>query len=341
MIRKFLAIFGALGVAACGQEVFEAPGIAQPPPASMVVRAESVVAVVPVDGSVEARQRATLSTRMTAQVNAVLVDLGSRVRRGQLLIRLGTDDIAAKRQTAKAAVAVARAARDEAARHAIRMDTLYAQDAVARVQRDAAHLSLTRAASQLVMAEAALQEVETASRYAAIRAPFDGAVVTRHVDEGDLAVPGMPLLVIESDGLRDAVLAVPADIASGLYAGTTMRVTTLNGLTTNAVVRVVAAGADAQSRTVEIRATVPADWPTGIHVTGLVPAGVREGVVIPESAVVRRGQLAGVRVLTPAGEVLRWVRLGRRAAAVGTEETLGEPLVEVLSGLEPGERIAL
>ncbi len=103
--------------------------------------------------------------------------MGSRVRAGQILIRLGTEDIEANRSKAEAGVSVATAAREEAAKHADRMDALLAQDVVPQVQRDQAHLQLTQAESQLAMATASLREVETAGSYASIRAPFDGEVV--------------------------------------------------------------------------------------------------------------------------------------------------------------------
>ena len=78
------------------------------------------------------------------------------------------------------------------------------------------------------------------------------------------------------------------------------------------------------------RVAVPADWPTGVSVTALVLAGTHTAIAIPAAAVVRRGQLTGVGVISADGTTLRWVRLGR---AVGDQ-------VEVLSGLAPGERIA-
>jgi RND family efflux transporter MFP subunit len=208
------------------------------------------------------------------------------------------------------------------------MDTLLAQDAVAPAQRDQAHLGLAQADASLAMAEAALADVETAAGYARIVAPFDGAVVMRSVDPGDLAAPGQPLLVVESTGARDAVLAVPADLAAGIHPGDSLWIAG-GGERVAVTVRAVAGGADAATRTVEVRATVPADWPTGVTVTGLIPAGRRAGVSIPATAVVRRGQLTGVRVVSGDQTVLRWVRLGR---------TLGDR-VEVLSGLQPGERI--
>lgn len=329
-----------LGAVACGRESAEPVRSPQPPINTITIQAESLVAGVPVQGSVEARHRASLSTRMMARVTAIPVEVGDRVRSGQSLIRLGTEDIAANRVKAEAAVRAATAARDEAARHAARMDTLLAEDAVPRVQRDAAHLNLTQAESQLSMAEAGLREVETANRYASIRAPFDGAVVSRNINVGDLAAPGMPLLVIEATGPREAVFSVPADLAGEIEVGTSITVSAREGLAADAVVRAVASGADPMTRTVEVRATLPEDWPTGVAVTALVPAGTRLGIAIPERLVVRRGQLTGVRVLTPAGELLRWVRLGRRVEPVMSADQTIETRVEVLSGLEPGERIA-
>lgn len=301
--------------------------------ASFAVEADSLPILVPVDGTVEARQRAVLSTRLMARVTEVAVDVGDRVRAGQTLVRLGTDDIAANRTRAMAAVRSAEAARDEAARHLARMDTLLADDVVPRVQRDQASLGLTRAESQLAMARAALADVETAGRYARVRAPFAGVVVRRDVHAGDLAAPGRPLVTLEGSGAREVVFSVSTEVAAGLKPGTAVTVAYRGGQT-EAPVRAVAGGADRATRTVEVRATLPDDWPTGIAVRVLVPAGRRLGIAIPASAVVHRGQLTGVRVATPDGVVLRWIRLGRTLP----DDDAGNR-VEVLSGLEAGERI--
>jgi RND family efflux transporter MFP subunit len=268
-----------------------------------------------------------------ARISELRVDVGTRIAPGQTLIRLGTGDIAASRAKAEAAVTAAIAARDEAARQAARMDTLYAQDVVAAVQKDGAHLALTQAESQVALAEATRTEVETAASYATIRAPFHGAVVARYADAGDVAAPGIPLLVIEDSGPRDAVLAVPADLALTLEPGAPVRISASDGRSTTAAIRAVAPGADPMTRTVEVRASLPADWPTGISVTALIPSGSADGIAIPADAVVRRGQLTGVRVLTADGVAVRWIRLGR---AVGAGDR-----IQVLSGLEPGDRVVL
>ena len=329
----------AIVAAACGHDSHEAGEAHQPTENAMVVQAESLVSYVPVSGNVEARNRSSLSTRMMARVTAIPVEVGDRVRAGQVLIRLGTEDISANRAKANAAVTLARAARDEAERHATRMDTLLSLDAVPRVARDAAHLGLTQAESQLAIAEATLEEVENANRYATIRAPFDGSITARNINVGDLAAPGMPLIVVDADGPRDVVFAVPEHTSNLIATGSTLTVSRPDGEAVAAEVFAVSAGADPYSRTVQVRASVPSTWPTGVAVTALAPTGTRLGIAIPESAVVRRGHLTGVKVVTASGEALRWVRLGRTLTTDPVSQNDTDTRVEVLSGLESGERI--
>jgi RND family efflux transporter MFP subunit len=294
---------------------------------------EEIATTVPVEGTVVARNRAEITTRMMARVSELTADIGSRVRKGEVILRLGTEDIAANRAKAEAAVMVSQAARDEASRHADRMETLLEQDVVPQVQRDQAQLMLTQAEAQLAMAQATLQEVETAGSYATIRAPYNGEIVGRFIDEGDVAAPGMPLLAVEEAGPREGKLAVPVGAAAALTVEDLITVTALGGLTAQAPVRTVSSGADPYSKTVEVRVTLPADWPTGVSVTALIPAGVTRTITIPNEAVVRRGQLTGVRVVTPQGVALRWIRLGRSVA--------DGDRVEVLSGLTAGDEIVL
>jgi RND family efflux transporter MFP subunit len=323
----------ALGITACGRGD-AAPAIgASAPPATLAVSADTLTTLVPVAGSVVARRRAELATRLTARVTRVPVEVGTAVRAGQLLVELGTEDVAAARTRAAAAHGAAQAARDEAARQADRMDTLLAHDAVAQVQRDGAHLALAQAEAQLATADAALRDAAIAESYAALTAPFDGVVASRAVDPGDLAVPGAPLVVVEDRGPRDGLFAVPADLAARLRPRDRLQVSGTDGQPVAAPIRVVARSADPATRTVEVREIVPADWATGVALTGLVPAGVHTGIAVPASAVVRRGQLTGVRVLSGDQVVVRWVRLGRPVA--GPKEAAR---VEVLSGLEPGDR---
>ncbi len=335
MNRRLLTLAAlALAAAACGRGDAAPAPVAATLPTTLAIRIDTLTSVVPVAGSVVARRRAELATRLTARVTRVPVDVGTAVRAGQLLVELGTEDVAAARARAAAARAAAQLGRDEAARQAERMDTLLAHDAVAQVQRDGAHLALAQADAQLAAADAALRDAATAESYAALTAPFDGVVTSRAVDPGDLAAPGTPLVVVEDRGPRDGLFAVPADLATRLRPADALQVLDLDGRPVTAPIRVMARSADPVTRTVEVRVSVPATWPTGVALTGLVPAGTHIGIAVPASAVVRRGQLTGVRVVSGDQVVVRWVRLGR--AVAGSTDTAR---VEVLSGLAPGDRL--
>lgn len=344
MIKTLSFALVAVGSSACNVDSPQRQDQPRPALNTWTVTAESLPVIMPLDGTVRAVRRSTIATRVMARVSAINIEVGSRVDAGATLIELGIADVAAKRAKAEAALAAARAARVEAAREAARADTLYAQDAIPRVQRDRARLRLTQAESNVSIALATLEEVETAQQYAAIKAPFAGSIVSRYVDAGDMAVPGVPLLVIDADGPREAVIAVPADIARHIARRTLVNVYSADGLKIAGAVRAVASGADPASRTVEVRISLPDSWPTGIAVTALVPAGTEPAVAIPVSAVIRRGQLTGVRVMTDAGAVLRWVRLGRTVSPADPVNSVNgdpEPRVVVLTGLRPGERIVL
>jgi RND family efflux transporter MFP subunit len=324
-------------VAACGGGDAARPATGAARPQTLTLRAETFTTSVPIDGTVAARRRAEIATRLMAHVTSVTVDVGTSVRAGQVLVRLGVDDVAASRSRATAARDAARAARDEAARQAARMDTLLSQDAVARVQRDQAQLGLVQAEAQLAMAETAMREVTTAAGYATLTAPFAGVVASRSADPGDLATPGVPLVVVEDNGPRDAVFAVPAELVGGLRSGSAIPVVDQDGRTATMPVRVIARAADPVTRTVDVRVAVPPSWRTGLAVTALIPAGRHAGIAVPAGAIVQRGQLTGVRVLMGDAVVLRWVRLGRPVAQAGGE--LDSSRIEVLSGLEAGDAI--
>ena len=121
------------------------------------------------------------------------------------------------------------------------------------MQRDQAVLALSQAQAQLAMAEAAVHEGEKAEEYATIRAPFAGTVVARYVDAGDLASPGVPLLLFQSEGQPDVVLAVPADVAANLRAGDTLTVTAPDDRRAPAPVPAIPSGADSRAGTVGVR----------------------------------------------------------------------------------------
>lgn len=269
-----------------------------------------------VPARVAALETANLATRSSGTVESVLVDVGSSVRQGQVLVRLEASGVESAVTRAEAQAVVARRTFD-------RLSNLERDGAATKQELDQADASLRTA-------EAMLEEAIAAREYVSLRAPFDGTVSARFADPGDLAVPGRPVLVISSSKGVKVEADLPAAMADAVSEGD--RVTVVvpeNRGRWAATVRRVVPVIDLASHRFRVEATFDSsvDVPLAGSFVRLEIAGRGErSVWIPLDALVRRGQLTGVYVVTDGVLRLRWIRTGRRTAAA----------VEVLAGLAEG-----
>lgn len=290
------------------------------------------------DGVVEAVRQTAIAAQVPGAVVALNARAGDRVRAGQVLLRL---DARAAQQTAAAGAAqvrAARAAQEAATRDFERQQQLFGTNYISRAALDRAEAQYkatqAEAAAQLASAGAA----RTQSDFHVVRAPYDGIVADVAVVLGDMAMPGRPLLTVyDPRALRlkaalpqTVALRLPADLqAEAEIPGTGQRLAPTRSQLLPTV--------DPATHTQELRLDLPA------AATGLAPgmfarawlplagAGERR-VYVPQEAVLRRSGLDGVYVVGKDGRpLLRHVRLGRAD---------GER-IEVLSGLDEGERVAL
>ncbi len=274
---------------------------------------------------------ATLSTKLMGQVVEVSVREGDRVAQGTPLIWIDASDLAARRAQVEASIREAAAVVAQAETQAGRMRALYDQDAAPKVQLDAAETGLERARARLATARAAAAEVDATARYAVIRAPFPGLVTSRMVDPGDFAAPGAPMIsVLDSRRLRITATAAP-DAVSGIRRGDTVQAR-IEGRTAVAVVEGVVPSAAGNLYTVNAIVQNDGDqFLSGSAATLELPQGTRAAILVPDAALVRQGDLNGVRVRTAEGSTLRWIRVsGAR-----------DGMVEVLAGLQAGDVIVV
>jgi RND family efflux transporter MFP subunit len=261
--------------------------------------------------SVVAERTAEVATRTSGTVRRVAVEVGARVREGDLLLSLDDEDVTARVRAAEAARTLAELTFE-------RMRNLARDGAASRQELDRATAALEAARSAEAGARAQLA-------YTAVRAPFDGVVSARGVDAGDLAVPGMPLFTLVSHGRVKVVADLPARLAGRVTPGAEVRVTTTGlGETLGRVARVVPALGGA-SHTFRVEVIVPNDDASmvpGAFARLALDVGAPASMWLPADAIVRRGQLEGVYSVEDGVVRLRWLRLGR---------TRGES-VEVLSG---------
>ncbi len=188
--------------------------------------------------------------------------------------------------------------------------------------------------ARITQAEAGLRQAKLNLGYTSVTAPYNGIVVRKMVEAGQLAAPGAPLYVIEKD---DYELHVSVDTTKSrkLSPGQELPVSfdSLEGTLTGKIREIVPV-ADPVSRTVKVKITLP-DTPglySGIFGRASFQMDDSPSVSVPVSALVRRGQLTGVFVVD-LERVARYrlIRTGRTSGA----------RVEILSGLNPGESVVV
>lgn len=283
------------------------------------VARETLPAVIEMPATVRPAERAVISAKLTGTVAALPWGLGQEVQAGDLLVTLSVPETEARVRQAQAQLA-------EAERAAARERTLVAKGVNPPD-------TLRDAEDRLRFAQAGLAEAEAMLAHAGIRAPFAGVVTEKHVLPGDLATPGLPLLVLESTSRLRAEGTVPEQAAAALRIGDELPVVVHDGAAPVAGrIEELSAAADAVSRSVLVKVALPAgSVRSGQFARLQVTAGRTETLLVPAAALTRFGQMERVFVVENGRAVLRLVKTGRAT---------GERL-EILSGLNAGEQVAL
>jgi RND family efflux transporter MFP subunit len=335
MSRRFNAL--AAATFALATALATAPVHAADALATWTVASSNLQGLSSHDGTVEAVRQTVVAAQVAGAVVALPVKAGDRVNAGQLLARL--DARAAEQQAGAAAAQVeaARAAQQVATLEVQRQRQLFASRFISQAALDQAEAQFKTATAQANAQLAAAQAARTESGYFAVKAPYDGIVTELNVMPGDMAMPGRPLLTLfDPSSLRVAV-AVPESSATQLRNRLTTPVTVeIAGQRITATRWEVLPSADTVTHTVIVRIDLPAGTVAtpGRFARTWLPGGPGGDprTFIPSRALVQRAELKAVYVVGADGRaLLRQVRVG---PASGDQ-------VEVLSGIKPGERIAL
>lgn len=312
-----LALAGTLaGTLACGHKEVRPETKELPKVAVSLVAQGAPEGGAWVAATLQSTRTATLSTRMAAQVRRVLAQEGQRVAAGALLISLADEDLQGQLKAAETGLATV------AAYHR-RIQALQAQRASTAVE-------LEQAEAQVAQAQAGVTALKANLAYTQLRAPFAGVVQSRKVNEGDFVGPGMPLLELVGDGEQELVATVSDQESKGLKAGARVKFET-DGVPGEAQITGLAPGGDPYSHKGTLRARVlkPKGLRQGSFARILLSGQAPEGLSVPRSALVQRGELSGVFIAKDGRAQLRWVSLGEGAGSH----------LPVRSGLKPGESV--
>lgn len=314
-------------------------------------------------GTLEARMRASIGSQIPGRIAEVAVDQGDRVTAGQVLVKLDNDELARQADAAEAALEAARASLER-----VEAERTRAEAVVEQAQRDydraqelykqkAQALSVTeKAREQLAVARADVQRTEKAIAearaevaaaektlayhrarldYTTIEAPFDGLVVQRLRDPGDVVVSGSSILDVVTTDVLWISAWVDESQMNPLRAGQPARVVFRSTPEHDFAGEVSRLGKQVDRETrefiVDVRVKdLPENWAVGQRAEVYIETGRRQDVVLlPLRFLARRDGTTGAWV----------IRDGDAAWQAVTPGVRGRDVVEIVEGLEPGDRV--
>lgn len=363
-------VVAAVTAAGCSRDAVDAPDAGHDAAVAVSTTRATMVSLpstFEAGGIVRSRLTAPVASRVMATVLDVKVRAGDRVRRGAPLILLDAREPAANRDRATAAVAAAeesataaeadvvaaeanltlarathRRIADLAGRRsatAQELDQAEAALASADAQVRGARARRASAVAQRDAARAGLVAAATNLGYAQLSAPFDGIVSERTVDPGAMAAPGVPLLIVEDPaGLRLEVkidesraAQVRVGDAAAVQAGDRDSAAPDSWIPARVT---EIARIDPASHAFVVKIDLPADrtWLTGMFGRARFTGASRTVLAVPETTLIRRGQLAFVYVID-SGNVAHLRSVSTGSAGAGQ--------IEVLAGVAEGDTVVI
>ncbi len=334
------ALFAVVvALAGCGGKEPTVNTASAPLLAGRVVRVQQAPREQVWDGVVEAVHQVTMTAQTNARVLELPYDVNDVVAKGAVLVRFSNTEQKSARNAAQAQVASAQATYRDAQASYQRIAAVYAKGYVSAAQMDQQRAARDAARAALDAARAQSSEVGQQLDYTVLRAPFAGVITRRfvHVGEAVQAGPPTPQPLIQLQALDDlrVNVQVPQSAVDAIRRFHAADVLPDDGhdRRIKATAVEVFPYADPDSHTFNIRLPLPAGvaglYP-GMTVKVAFATGEAQRLLVPASALVRRGELVAVYVIGERGVALRQIRAGRRD---GNQ-------VEVLAGLGNGERVA-
>lgn len=289
-------------------------------------------------GSLQGFQQATLAARSAGYVKRWTKDIGSHVKKGELLAVIESPEIDQQLSQAEAARGQTAASLVLAKSTALRWEALRKKDVVSQQELDERRSGVAQAVANLAAADANVQRLRQLQGFTRVTAPFDGVITRRNVDVGDLVdASGKTLFVLtQMDPLR-VYVNVPQSYAQLVRPGQKVVITQseLRGQSFAGEVARTAASIDPTTRTMQVEIALPNKSGTllpGAYVQVELPLAGSGMLVVPTNVLLFRAEGTRVAVVDAANRIhLKPVTLGRN---------LGES-IEVLDGVAAGDRLVV
>jgi RND family efflux transporter MFP subunit len=343
-VVELLAITVALAaISACtpgsdqstGEEVVKARAVVTEPVAEMMLQT-----TIELSGEVRPWAAVTVVAEAAGRIVELWTEVGETVTAGQIVARLDDDRARARLEVARAEVARAEAGLTQARRDLTRGEQLAATNDISDVDLESLHLAHDTVQAQLAAVKANLDLAEQALADSVVRAPFSGTVSARMVEIGSWISPGTPVIrLLDHSRVKIAGAASQRDRAclrTGLAAE--IHAPALPEESFNGTIRLLGQEAEAATGTYLVElAVIDPTTPsgsrllTGMQVSVIIAIGEHQTLAIPRQALVRTTSGDGVFIVNNGIAHFKAPELGE----------VHDLLVEIHSGLQPGDRIVI
>lgn len=327
------ALLPTLALLACGHDAAETehrdPILVEVMEVNLSQAARKIDAV----GTIESQREAVMASKVMGTVTEIRKAAGDPVRRGEVVVVVDHSDVAGQIGQAEGGLAQAKAAAVLAEANYRRFQALHERGAASQLELDQARYQHETARGAVVQAEGAVETASSYRRYAEIPAPFDGQVIDRMINVGDMAAPGRPLMRIEDPRRLRLHATLPETGFQFARPGTEVDVfvPAVSDQPVRGVVAEAVPSLDPATRSMLVKIELPEapGFRSGLYARAVFDGEGRPALLVPQEAVQVRGGLTGVYVAEDGRVTFRFL-------TVRNVET--DP-VEVLSGLSAGDRI--
>ncbi len=327
---------GAIVLSGCTEEKKEeaAAPVIRPVKVVEIARAES--RKLTYSGSVQSRTEMNLGFRVAGKVDERTVNIGDRVRKGQVFARLDPTDYRIAVQAAEASLDAAAKAVETARLANERVRSLFKTNTVAQSQVDQAQLSYDQAVASRVAAEASLEQARNQLAYTELASDRDGIVSVVGAEAGQVVSAGAPVVTVVADAEKEIKFAVPETEIGNFSLGQTVaaKFWADRALTLEGKVREVSGSADPLSRTFQVRVSLPANDKVLIGMTATVEAKLASGADSYSVPLTALAEKDGAKIVWTVDAAKSTVHSRPVEIAGFTGDGVG-----VKSGLKPGDLV--
>ena len=315
------------------------------------VISEPLLQTMPVLGRFIAKESGVVATRIAERVHKMYVQVGDRVKKGDLLVKLESDRLdnqiqllqanlkITKTQLAKEKVNYKKMEQTHKRILALRTSAAFRKDREEDSERDmeiAAEM-VSRARADIDQSKASLKAGQISLQDTHIKAPYPGVVIKRHTLPGNYVRVGDPIITIFNDTDLEIEADVPSIRALALKTNTKVTAKLQNGIILNTIIRAIIPQENSLTRAVAIRLIIKDEkYQNGLlgnqAVTLKLPIGNPDDVttVHKDAVLVKNGKKI-VFIFRKGTANIQPIRLGR---AIGNR-------FEVLAGLKVGDLVVV